>query len=44
MGIVSTTGLSRAAHHRPPRPDPERDTPVITALQAVVSESSRWGF
>lgn len=24
-------------------PDPERDTPVITALQAVVSGSSCWG-
>lgn len=37
-------GLSRAAHYRPPHPDPERDTPVITALQSVVAETSRWGF
>jgi len=36
--------LSRAAYYRPPHSDPARDTPVITALQAVVSESSRWGF
>ncbi len=37
-------GLSRAAHYRPPHPDPERDLPVITALEAVVAESNRWGF
>jgi len=37
-------GLSRAAHYRPPHPDPERDLPVITALQAVVAASGRWGF
>jgi putative transposase len=37
-------GLSRAAHYGPPHPDPERDLPVITALEAVVTESSRWGF
>jgi hypothetical protein len=37
-------GLSRAAHYAPPHLDPERDTSVITALQTVVAESSRWGF
>ena len=37
-------GLSRAAYYRPPPPDPERDAAVIAALQAVVAESSRWGF
>lgn len=36
-------GLSRAAHDRPPHPDPERDLPVITALQGVSTEHSRWG-
>ena len=37
-------GLSRTAHYRPPVEDPGRDTAVITALQAVVQTSPRWGF
>ena len=37
-------GLSRAAHYCPPHANPERDTPVITALQTVIAASSRWGF
>lgn len=37
-------GLSRAAHYRPPRVNADRDLPVITALQAVVAASGRWGF
>jgi len=36
--------LSRAAFYRPPEPDPERDAPVISALQSVVAEDARWGF
>jgi putative transposase len=37
-------GLSRAAWYRPPRPWTERDAAVITALNAVVAQRSRWGF
>ncbi len=38
--------LSRAAYYRPPAEGArlERDRPVIDALQAVVSENTRWGF
>jgi putative transposase len=37
-------GLSRAAYYRP-TPDPvTRDGAVITALQAVVTTRTRWGF
>jgi len=36
--------LSRAAFYRPPKPDPDRDAAVITALQGVVAEDARWGF
>jgi len=36
--------LSRAAYYRP-RPSPlERDTAVVTALNAVVARHTRWGF
>jgi putative transposase len=38
--------LSRAAYYRPPAEGGrwERDRPVIDALQAVVSDNTRWGF
>jgi len=38
--------LSRAAYYRPPAEGArlDRDRPVIDALQAVVSDNTRWGF
>ena len=36
--------LSRAAYYRRPSCRTERDTPVIEALNQVVTQHSRWGF
>ena len=36
--------LSRAAYYRPRQEGSDRDTPVITALLALVEDRPRWGF
>ena len=36
--------LSRAAYYKPPVASAQRDAAVISALQAVVDASNRWGF